>query len=508
MSKDFFVYFLFSLVLLLASYLRFGGIASNPPGFYTDEASIGYNAYTILNTGRDEHGNFMPLFFKAFGEYKTPFAIYPVVLTESIFGTNEVAVRFAQGFFGIVLVTVIFFLAKEFWGKWAGLICASVIAISPWAVHLSRFNIESHNAFLAMIVLGTLFFAKFLKSKKKKYSVLSSIFFGLSFYTYFATRIFTPLYLILLLFLFRKELSAHREKLILPVLIFGIIVAPFVLHMASGKGFARYNQVSINGSGQTVGQALKKSILLYIYHFDPRFVFLLGDSDFPGQLSIRHSVTGMGLMYRWQLPFFILGFLILLFSKKPERKILLGMLALFPLGSVASDAITPQATRSVIGAVAYIMLIGLGLYKALRFLKSPTLRLGLGVLVLVLGGFYLNRFIGLSDAYVNRAYGYNGFQYGAKQIVEYFLENQSKYDYSIVYSGLDGADAYFKFFALGKCTNCYYDDGRNWEGNLIFAVANDKVVEFGKKYKGNWMRTIFYPDGREAFYIYEARTQK
>ena len=50
-------------IIILAFILRIYKLAEIPPGFYADEASIGFNAYKILTTLRDEHGKFLPLFF-------------------------------------------------------------------------------------------------------------------------------------------------------------------------------------------------------------------------------------------------------------------------------------------------------------------------------------------------------------------------------------------------------------------------------------------------------------
>ena len=47
-------------------------LSASPPGLYVDEASIGYNAWTMARFGVDEHGIHVPLFFEAFGEYKNP----------------------------------------------------------------------------------------------------------------------------------------------------------------------------------------------------------------------------------------------------------------------------------------------------------------------------------------------------------------------------------------------------------------------------------------------------
>ena len=134
----------------------------NPPGFYTDEASIGFNAYKILTTGHDEHGKFMPVFFEAFGEYKSPFAIYPVVPFIAAFGVTESAVRLAQVVFGLLDVVAMFFLARAIWNSSVGLLAAFVLAISPWHVHLSRFIIESHgDMVLTVLCINTFHWLSF-----------------------------------------------------------------------------------------------------------------------------------------------------------------------------------------------------------------------------------------------------------------------------------------------------------------------------------------------------------
>src|SRR5262249_59232650 len=51
---------------------------SNPPGYHRDEAALSYNAYTIATSGRDEDGAFLPLFFRSYGDYKSP--LYPYLL--------------------------------------------------------------------------------------------------------------------------------------------------------------------------------------------------------------------------------------------------------------------------------------------------------------------------------------------------------------------------------------------------------------------------------------------
>ena len=102
------------LIILLAFFLRIYKLGSVPPSLYWDEASLGYNAYSILKTARDEHGKFLPLTnFAAFGDYKPPGYIYAAVPSIAIFGLNEFAIRFPSAFFGTLTVFLTYFLAKK-----------------------------------------------------------------------------------------------------------------------------------------------------------------------------------------------------------------------------------------------------------------------------------------------------------------------------------------------------------------------------------------------------------
>src|ERR1043165_6764096 len=63
-------------LILFSALIQFAALRTNPPGFFLDESSIAYNAHTLSQSGRDEHGEEWPLFFRAFGEFKNPVYIY------------------------------------------------------------------------------------------------------------------------------------------------------------------------------------------------------------------------------------------------------------------------------------------------------------------------------------------------------------------------------------------------------------------------------------------------
>src|SRR3990167_1090490 len=99
-------------ILLLAFFLRFIKITEVPPSLNWDEASIAYNAYSILETGRDEWGKILPLHFKSYGEYKLPGQIYASIPAIAIFGLTPFAVRITPVIYGTITVLFLFFLAR------------------------------------------------------------------------------------------------------------------------------------------------------------------------------------------------------------------------------------------------------------------------------------------------------------------------------------------------------------------------------------------------------------
>ena len=100
-------------VILLAAVLRFYQLGQNPPSLDWDETAHGYNAYSILKTGRDEYGYKFPLYFRSFDDYKPPIYTYLVVPAVAIFGLNDFAVRFPSAFLGVLAVLFTYLMVKE-----------------------------------------------------------------------------------------------------------------------------------------------------------------------------------------------------------------------------------------------------------------------------------------------------------------------------------------------------------------------------------------------------------
>src|SRR3989344_8165914 len=104
---------IFGCIILLSIVLRFYQLGINPPSLDWDEASIGYNAYSILKTCADEYGNRLPLSFRSFDDYKPPVYIYLTVISVALFGLTEFAARFPTAVIGVLAVIVVYCLVQE-----------------------------------------------------------------------------------------------------------------------------------------------------------------------------------------------------------------------------------------------------------------------------------------------------------------------------------------------------------------------------------------------------------
>lgn len=222
---------LLGLVVILAVVLRFSFFGVVPPALNWDEASLGYNAFSILKTGKDEWGRTMPISFEAFGDYKLPVYIYTAVPFVGVFGLNELAVRLPSMLAGVLSVFLLYWivLVESKNQKWA-LLSAFLLAVSPWGTFLSRVALEANLA-LCLFLIGIFclilgyklrFFAG--KSESLVCYIFSALFFGLTLFTYNSARVFVPMFLISVAIVRWKAVKEIGKKLWIPALIFGLFI--------------------------------------------------------------------------------------------------------------------------------------------------------------------------------------------------------------------------------------------------------------------------------------------
>src|SRR5260221_1118573 len=207
--------YLIILIIIIASLLRIWHLNINPPSLTPDEAALGYNAYSILKTGRDEYGTFLPIIFKSFGDYKPGFYIYTAVPFVAVFGLNEWSVRLPSAVSGILAVWLLYKILQLMFQKEKGafsnlpLIAAFLLAISPWHIYFSRGGWEINLA-LTLTLSGIYFFLK--SFTKIWYLYLSAICFALTYITYQGAKLSTTIVILLLLIFYFNNVNTRIQQ--------------------------------------------------------------------------------------------------------------------------------------------------------------------------------------------------------------------------------------------------------------------------------------------------------
>ncbi|MEK7169074.1 MAG: 4-amino-4-deoxy-L-arabinose transferase, partial [Patescibacteria group bacterium] len=111
------VLILISLIIILAGVLRIYQLGNVPPSPDWDEVALGYDAYSIIHTGKDEFGKFLPVVLRSFDDYKPALYAYFIIPAIFMFDLTTFAVRFPSAVFGIVSVLAVFLLIREIFEK-------------------------------------------------------------------------------------------------------------------------------------------------------------------------------------------------------------------------------------------------------------------------------------------------------------------------------------------------------------------------------------------------------
>ncbi|MFL6257019.1 MAG: hypothetical protein ACJ74T_18590, partial [Pyrinomonadaceae bacterium] len=130
-------------VCVLAFALYAVGVPENPPGFYIDESSIAYNAHTVAQSGRDEHGEAWPLYFRAFGDYKNPAYVYLLAAVFRVTGPSIIVARLLSASLGVLAALLLGLLALKLTRRAeAGVVVACSALLTPWLYESSRLVFE------------------------------------------------------------------------------------------------------------------------------------------------------------------------------------------------------------------------------------------------------------------------------------------------------------------------------------------------------------------------------
>lgn len=489
-----------TIILFAAFLLRIVQLESVPPGFYKDEAFIGYDDFSLLHTGKDFHGNPWPLYFEDSWDWRNPVYYYLTIPSIAIFGLTVFATRLAAVFFGTFSILALFLLARELFDEKKALLAAAFVAISPWSLQFSRIAFEA-TALPAFFLFALWLFLRGFRHPKNW--IASFVFFALSLYTYITAIIFIPLFLISLFIIFKKELIVAKKQLILPIILFLILSLPLITTaiFSPNTFFARSGSVSVFSNPD---YPLTKIYTNYLQYFSVDFLFENGDHN------LRVSPPGYGKLLWFMSPLLIAGVYTSFSSlKNKKNRLLLAWLLLFPVaGFLTADAPYAHSTRSIVGIGLFELLAVTGAYFLFNLIKKFTnqnITIVASILFLLLAS--ANTLLFLKDyfyKYPTQAAEPIWFESGLKEAFAFIKHNRSDYDYTVLTPSLDFAKIYAAFYLSSDSVQVQTNQEKIFQCEPVNCKLKGKLLLLRRAddpKKGLLLKVIKNRAGKDAFKI-------
>ena len=278
---------LFEILFLFVGFSsRLLCIQNFPSGLNVDEASSGYEAYSILNYGFDRHGNSFPIFLESWGGGQNALYSYILIPFIKVMGLNLISIRLPMAIIGCISLYIFYKLLKKFNNDALTHIGLFFLAICPWHIMKSRWGLES-NIFPDMILWMVYLIISFLKNGKKFLLYLSFCIAGLSFYAYGTSYFFVPVFVVFLLFILLKKKKITVYDLFISILILVVVALPVIVCVFINKfnlptikiglitipslSIIRYNHISSIFSSNFVASSINNllnSVFLFISQYD------------------------------------------------------------------------------------------------------------------------------------------------------------------------------------------------------------------------------------------------
>lgn len=527
-------------ILILATVARLAWLTHIPPSLNWDEVSMGYTAYSLAETGRDEWGERLPLLFRSYGEWKSAVYIYLLVPFIRVLGPTALAVRLPSALAGILAVYLTYLIGARLYSRRVGLWAAFFLSVSPWHLVLSRPAFEA-NVALTLILAGIYFFLRSSLVHRPSL-LLSAVFFALAPHTYNSAKVVVPL--LALYLICKSQLYKKVTNLLvftLPLLLFAL---PLLLNLFTGRAAFRYTQVGVTTDQEALAKFVSNRQLPgippelgklvfnrytyaahatfnnYLTYLSPAFLLTeAGDHT-------QHHVPYFGVLYLAEFGFLFYGLSALSKERSTYRALPLVLIAL----GILPAALTRDeghVLRSILTLPEWQLLAALGasylqLAKKRKILLASYCLLITQVLLFLVAYFW----------WYPRTFA-RDWQYGHKEVAAYLKAHESEYQHIVMTKWYGEPQLFLAFYNRwdprwyqqeNRANLRYETEGRLWLDQLpkysigkytftYLDLANHKM-EPGTLYIGKFddffedprtLSTIHFPDGSVAFHLVEGQ---
>lgn len=485
------------LIMLVGMSIRLVNIGGMPNALNCDEASEGYEAYSIWKYGIDRNGNHLPVFLKSWGSGQNILLAWMMIPFIAMLGLNTIAIRLPMAILSCVTLVLFYFLLKKITNKKVAIIGLAFLAICPWNIEKSRWALES-NVFPDIILIATYLLVVGLNDKNKFCYWISFIVYGLSVYAYGTSYMFLPLFLIALLITLVIKKEIRWKKALGSLIVSTIVALPIILYVAIGVfdlpqinlPFMTIPKLTVNRYNEITSNSSNNFVKTCFFNFCGALKVLLFGND---GLDFN-SIKPYGLFYPFSILFTFIGAWRFL---KEDSDIKYNYI--FNIWLIVSLLlfffVEPNINR--INIIMFPMIIYTSIGIAFICEKSKTI-------VIILSITYAIFFILFVRAYFKQNYkNYFTFDIGLKEVIEYadskdenvVITNRLKepYIYVLFYTKYDSRDfvntvkvkdenvEYRQVESFGKYSFENLNGINDFKKNTIYVIKKEQYEDLKSK---------------------------
>ncbi len=315
-----------TLLTLLGAGLRLVKLGEYPGGFGQDEAVDLYDAWSLLTTGAEHHGDRWPLNSRQYGDSPSTLPSYITLPFVALLGPTELAARLPCALLNVAAIPLCgLLLYRLFRSRAAGIFGAALLAVSPWNIYFSRWAVSpgfvTFFQIAGLFLMIRLFTVQTGRVRLYGWAALTGFVLFLWTHQYLSQYFFAP-------FMIGVGLLLWNRKNWLRILVMGGVYSLFML-------LAILTRVQ---NPSTAGRLHRECIFFadhvwtnfwHNYWDYQSFLFLF---QAPKMLEL-HQIPGVAHLQHSLAPFYLLGLLVLLAAVLIPKR----LLALFGRPSSPDD---------------------------------------------------------------------------------------------------------------------------------------------------------------------------
>ena len=483
-----------AFIMLLAAFMRFYQLDSLPPGLHPDEAANGLDVFKIL-----EQQDFRAFYSTNGGREALFFYLQSIGVL--LFDNTILGLRVAPALLGTLAVGAVYLWASSWFGRRAGLIAALLMAVTPWAVIISRDGFRA-GMIMLIVPLSLWLYTKAFQTNKKIWFVLAGVSLGLGFYTYIAYRMLPAALVAIALYIliFRrgwigkwwKSLALSAVALIITLIPIGIYAIQYPADIAGRPGGVSFTNPDLNGGKpvQTLIDTTFKTALMF---------------NISGDENYRHNLGGQPAFNIFVGIMFLLGVIVALARiKRLSYFALLMVFGAMLLPEVLTAEGIPHFLRAIGALPAAVVLAAIGITFLLAKwyqtfpLNSVARTSGAVAVAFLLALTVYQGYVAYFVAWANATETYDAYAEDAVEMAKFY--NNSGFDGKRYAVSGDYSMQTVNFLTHGKATFDLVDPSNVDKIALDPGVSKEFTIFVNDKEKVIKRLQLKFPDGQLSPY--------